>query len=603
MAERVPFIGRSQELRQIETRLAAKGEAHVMCVIGRGGIGKTRLLEEIRHQYHTRSNIIVTDIINFDDRAFHYVENLERHIIGELGAPAFEAYYRELQDLRQKARDRVVSPYQIAEQRQQVHQTFVEEVGRIAVHKQLVVLFDTLEKMRGVEVEQFLLNLMARTRNTLFLLAGRDDADAHEFRSFRERLEKELPVDRVTIHPLAALLDDDGRSYLRTKQRQLFVTIEPDLAEKILVLAEGRPVLLDLAVEWLSRHMPLDWMDAYSLDKIKNFSADELSERQQEFEAQLVRYITRLRTPLDQLLLLMSRIFPFDTAMIGHFLELSPTAAEALFAEVSTSVFAKVLPRQRLTLHDEMRRLINAHVWSELDQSGDRQKRDSRRAINYFSGQVTRVEDEISQVQAEEQTTNDAAVRFEKFIRQEVLKFELWTLWEQQLFHTLFTDKDAGVKLFFDLVAQTSEEYEQSLPLREVLLRHIRNYIRLAHEKPYLATPDAVQIHAIEIVWAKFLLDSGRYPEAETVLQKLLARNDLRVDHQIDANIQLANVVIRQGRFFEGIGLFEKAVATSKKNRLVDWRGESRKWPGLGVSGCGQSKRGPETLRGRAGTG
>lgn len=571
MAEQIPFIGRSVELTAIYQKLTTPGASHVICFVGRGGIGKTRLLEEVYRRFDQKGHIQITGIINFDDRAFHYVENLDRQLIQELGSRAFTDYYLALRKWRSPERDQA-SPQWIEEQRQLIHQTFISGFNAVSSQSYLVIRFDTLEKMKGAEVEQFLLDLMAQTHNTLFLLAGREEEELG-FRDFRERLEKQL-AERATFYPLAALVDDDSRAYLIEKQQLLSATIEPELAEKILVLAEGRPILLDLAVEWLARHVPLEWMNEYTLAAIRDLNPTELAQRRQEFEVQLVQHITKIRTPMDQLLLLISRIFPFDRAMVKTFLTLPDADVEELFKDASGSAIIKLLPGGRITLHDEMRRLIHAYVWPEIDSDGQRQKRDSRQAIDYFNRQIEAIQAKIAALATTRPAVDaaDPVLEFEQLNQEDVFKYDLLALWEQLLFHTLFTNKDAGVQLFIQLYTQAGEDYVLSLAFREVLLRQTRNYISLAQSKPYLDNLDSGQIYEVLIRWAKYLLDSGRYPEAEAVLNDILGFTSLRPDQEADANIQLANVVIRQGRFLEGIKLFEMAVEISRNKKMPDWR-------------------------------
>ena len=46
------------------------------------------------------------------------------------------------------------------------------------------------------------------------------------------------------------------------------VSLDKKLAENLIVFAAGRPVLLDLAVEWRKREIPLKWLAEMDTEKL-----------------------------------------------------------------------------------------------------------------------------------------------------------------------------------------------------------------------------------------------------------------------------------------------------------------------------------------------
>src|SRR5207253_1845196 len=66
-------------------------KTHIHAVLflrGEGGLGKTRLLQEIHRTYMGKGKFLATDIIDFDDRSLHTFEGLEIRIAQELGIAA-----------------------------------------------------------------------------------------------------------------------------------------------------------------------------------------------------------------------------------------------------------------------------------------------------------------------------------------------------------------------------------------------------------------------------------------------------------------------------------------------------------------------------------
>ena len=73
-------------------------------------------------------------------------------------------------------------------------------------------------------------------------------------------------------------------------------------------LTDGRPVLLSLAVQWLSRDVPLPEIAERSLGDLAASPPEELHDLRQHFEFELVDRVRRLKGPLDRAVLYMAHI-------------------------------------------------------------------------------------------------------------------------------------------------------------------------------------------------------------------------------------------------------------------------------------------------------
>ena len=104
MGEYTPFVGREQELAQIDALVREWGTRHVLCLNAPAGIGKTRLLQELRQRYslttsaRTALHITMPDIIDLADRTFFIRHNVGRAIARLLDERTFEPYLRVLFD-------------------------------------------------------------------------------------------------------------------------------------------------------------------------------------------------------------------------------------------------------------------------------------------------------------------------------------------------------------------------------------------------------------------------------------------------------------------------------------------------------------------------
>src|SRR5207237_8569058 len=138
---------------------------------------------------------------------------------------------------------------------------------------------------------------------------------------------------------------DERKEYLRAKLRTIH-NIKDERTENLLTLVKGRPILIELTAEWLSIAQPPDWL----LNEIQPLSDEDLEKKQEDFEANLVRHITKLRTPLDRLLLILSRVYPVDVEIPEELFGLSPEVAEMLIARASQYVFVRTLPSGKIRL-------------------------------------------------------------------------------------------------------------------------------------------------------------------------------------------------------------------------------------------------------------
>jgi len=93
--EFIAFVGRDTELGAIKESIDLWGQRCVICIDGPGGIGKTRLLQEVRS--FNIKNVFIAEIIDFDDLALRIPANIEFTIARQLGPEVFEPYRQSLQ--------------------------------------------------------------------------------------------------------------------------------------------------------------------------------------------------------------------------------------------------------------------------------------------------------------------------------------------------------------------------------------------------------------------------------------------------------------------------------------------------------------------------
>jgi len=564
MSRQVQFINRVMELEQIDAVIKEWGTRRVLCIHADGGIGKTRLLQEVRQRYDEGDDqipLIVTDIIDLDNRTYHISQNVGRRIAQMMGEEkTFAPYLRGLLDYR-KMKMAGVSVERVDREERVVEQTFVDCFNEVTTQRRAVLLWDTLdEELKDTSVWRYMLGLGRRLDNVVMLVAGRSAEN------FWDSLRPDLGEGAQLI-ALPPLEEEASKSYLREKQSLLHIALDPKLAQKVLLLARGRPILIDLAVEWRAREIPLDWLVNSKLQELEGLDDEAMTERQQEFEYQLVRHIADTRKPMDWLTLMMSRIYPLNVEMMAELLALTTDEAQALFEEAQTGVFVKTLPDGRISLHDEMRRMVNKYLWPDVDPDGDRRRRDSAMAADYLKCKVQSVDERISQIEKREEVARehlDSKAELDVFVEREALERELWAIEGQRLHHTLLADLDKGVEAFTEIFDKATRSYRTAF--RETTIVQMQQYAdRLSIEQRY----------ELDNRQARHLIDKGQYLQAKELITEVLAEQSSRPGQRLDMLTLLSNCNALLGNLLKATDQLEEALDICGEDpELARWEGK-----------------------------
>lgn len=550
MSEQDLFIGRTDELKQIQNWLDDWNVPQIVWINGVGGIGKTRLLKETYKRFAARdtdSRLLTPPIFDFDNRTLQVLENLEFEIARQLGKDAAKSYLRLLSDLR-KMETGDVSLATIENQKKNLHSEFLASINRIAKEQRIVLLFDTTDafddSQKWGQVVDLLDDMLQNITNIFVAVAGRKS---------REHQQSVDPNSVLHGHliDLTAFDLDERRQYIQQKQLELHIELEPEMKNKVLALSQGKPILIDLATHWLAREYPVEWLEESALE-------------QKEFEKKLVLQIAQVRSQTDRLILLLSRAYPLDIEAISELLKLPIDEAAILFEEASSYVFIKVLPQGQITLHDEMRRMVLEFVWDEFDPNKERRKRDSRLFVSYLDKKIAAVTKHIQQLKSKGEAidrSDNASSELKYFVECESLEHALWDLKEQRFYHLMYLSRyEDGLSIFIDLFDLATSSY--SFQLRRDLLNIVNDYIdELSFEQRY----------EIENRKVRYLLDAREYSQARLLAQKILDQDKITVEQRIDVLILLGNVDIRLGELDDAVRVFREAVGLSQINQLDNW--------------------------------
>jgi tetratricopeptide (TPR) repeat protein len=551
METRVPFIGRNRELDKIRKIIDLTQGTFVVCISGDGGIGKSRLLREIYCAQNTALKKGTTSsILDFDDLIYSNWINVQ-HKIAQLVSPdAFRKYFL-IEDDFQKIQGSDISTETIKEFRQKVDDAFVNCFNTAAGNQRIVLYFDTTDKLKeDHEVKKNLIEIAPKLLNTVVLLAGRNASDFHK--SFQAIIESE----KLQLIELRPFSQEESWMYLTAKAEIRHIRIEEALIEKLIFLAEGKPILLDLAVDWRARGISLEWVIDTDISLLENLEDPKKKEWFSEFQQHLVNHVRDLKAPLDRLVLMMAHVYPLNAEMLRT-VSTSETDAQALFDEAKGYSFIKTLPDDSISLHDVMRDMVNEYVWPQIPAKDDRRNWYSQKALKYFERAIHRLNNEISSLkrQTKQQKKNvDEPIALTAL--SEVKRQQLWVIREQLLRHSLIVNIDDGLSVLEQLYEEASTDAKISLRPQ---------FIKLVEEKRnQLSDEQAAQLdyYRADQLFSK----ESDYGSARTIIDALLQKESLSSELNIKCIKLRGNIRIRQGEVDQAIKDFQKAVTLSKDN-------------------------------------
>jgi hypothetical protein len=361
----IDFIGRKKDIDVIK-RIVLSKKTRILCIYGDGGIGKTRLLNQIVAECEDLDNLHVCEIIDFDDPRYHLPDYIGRKIAYDIGEQSFPKYLSELHHHK-------ASPEYISHQNRKIDVAFLDEYNAIARKQRILLLFDTTDNIRGsLAPLEYIGWLVKNLPNTCILVAGRNSSVLLDVMGVDDNILRS----EMTLN-LLPITHEECAEYLDRKLAQRKMALDHDLRKKLIALANGKIILLDAAVDWLwDQNIPPAWLKHLSITK------RDLGKNRIEFESGLFDHILKGEDRLDSLVLLLSKVYPLDIVGIQYLLEIQEYEAAELCNEATKLAFVKQIPGGGIKLHDEAERIINTYLW--LKVTPRRLKHIREKAISYL---------------------------------------------------------------------------------------------------------------------------------------------------------------------------------------------------------------------------
>lgn len=535
MTEGLPFIGRQAEMAKIESILFDWGTTHFVFLYSEnGGIGKTRLLQEISARYsspdYAERRLLIVPIIDFDDRSVNSRGTLQRKMVSVLGDEKFTEYLRRMVDWR-KLESVGVSPEKLEEESNLVRREFQNCLNQISLSQRVVFLIDTTDKIEGAEIWNFLRNVLTEAQNIVIVISGRNAKTIHQ-----DHFQNTAAKFRQTLLPLGPFTPLESEQYLQVKiSKQIKNFFHDETVEKIKLLSRGVPILFDLALERLAQD---DRFAEFLSQRPKEYFENLSIENRSESEKLMVSYLAEQRSDLAGLVLLLAHVYPANKAMLMDMLHVdSPAAIDELLKKALATVYIKQLPGERISLHDEMRRMVNEHVWSLYDPENNQRRDYSQKAADFFAKDIHHLTEQIERLQKSHLSLEDS-IELDNFTRRKD------TAQIEYLRHLLVIDANQGVEYYL----KTVDEARKTHRLR--FAQRMGSQIRDIELKL-----DTDHKYQVEIARLKQLIDMGpkSIPQVESALHLLLETQN----GQMDKKLEILNLL---GRCEELTGNYQQAL-------------------------------------------
>jgi len=565
MMEMAPefFVGREKQLALVGDLLGAPwGSRRVLLIHGPGGIGKTRLLQEIRKRQEEYVRLpggpfVFTEILDFDDISLRLTLNLGQRIVEDLGREWFRDYLTA-RDTYARFQFLEADPETLRAQLQRADRLFLEGYNRLAEQKRIVLLCDTVEAVQGTDVWRYLLGLVDQLNNTVLILAGR------KLDEIRPELESQWGKEVLYFEALPPFVEEEAADYFA--HTDVGAGLDPEMREKLYLLTAGHPILIALAIEWLRRDMPLDDITSRPLAELQALDEQTLQQKRGEFEAVLVNKILEL-TPVDQAILRMAHVYlRFDDKILQYLLGLSEAETQKLSVELRAFPFVKPRPQGAYTLHDEMRRLVARHCWPKVDPHETQRLELSQRMVGYYDELLKSKSETLRQMREQWETARQQKeAEPGQWLFQQLAELERQvSVLEVERFHYLLdADLDKAYEYFLKAFDEATLRYRYNF--RALLWTEIQPY-----ESKYVGK----QYYQIGIRGVKFLLDDAQYDRSYQRAEALLGEYGSQDPAwQVDTLVQMANAAARKGETEKAMSHFQEALQICEQNQLADWIG------------------------------
>jgi len=383
MYEKVEFIGREKELQAIQAWIDTPKQNVIIFLEADGGIGKTRMLQEIQLKYaDANQQAIVSDIVDYDEYRYFTVSTMRNAIIKRIGEKYFKLY-REMEKKNPLNKERLN------------HQFMTDFTQYEYDHsKKFVLLIDTAEKTQNAIFWDGFRDMLQDLKNMVVIIAGR--SKDHEEEPFSRKavfFENKIPKYQLEEINLKNFSPIEAKLYLDKKRdKNGIAEISENLVDCAIRLSKGNPIILDLTIGWILRDFK-NQPDEFFLNVLEVDNCPALARRKPAVlkakEKLLVTYFERNDNAITQMIHALLYVPRLKSDMLSYLF--GDTISHEDFEDLKKYVFIKDAGQGYITLHDEMARLLNEYIRPEIDQEGILEQFYAQKTLPFYEKEISQL--------------------------------------------------------------------------------------------------------------------------------------------------------------------------------------------------------------------
>lgn len=501
------FVGREEYLSKATEFLQGLISSEIsktprfVVLTGPGGIGKTKLANKIGLSI-SEKGIIATPLIDLKATQSRSELLLLNSIASCFEGNAFHHFFSSLNDY-DSASDLDRNKYHKA-----AVESFLRCYQALSEKSPIILILDTFEAVQDTRLEAWLLILLKYLSGRCgVVLAGRNAITLKEVQVLELSLE---PFSQHEVEILAKLLYGTRHAEYDLDNHVLY---------QIHRLANGRPILVTLAIEWI--------LENAEPEKITNLP-------NAQFEREIVSHIRLLKKQQEsQAILLMSIANRrFNIPIMSLLTGFSAEECKYTCTKLARFSFVKVrIGEPIFTLHDEMLRLITEYI--DLPRA---YKDNLRRIL------VEGYYDEVLSEAVDPQTQR--------------------TLIAEKIYYQLYYDPKKGIETFESEMRRAIESYDFelcNLILSETKQHQIDDHLQ-----------DIVELNRAEMLLKKYLPN-----DAKPIFDYLVNRFDPNFQPEYHSRVLegLGGCIINpctivEANIFDAIGFWENSLSLCQKHSL-----------------------------------
>ncbi|MEM2367966.1 MAG: AAA family ATPase, partial [Candidatus Bathyarchaeia archaeon] len=520
----IPIVGRQRELERIRKALEVR-ETKIFYITGPGGIGKTRLIQEILKEFSQREDCAVAkEPIDLYHPANRSLEGLLEAIKNAMGLE-LNRYQEVKEEINRLLLQTGATFSEVEKKRRDMAEAFIKDWEEESAERRLVIAFDTLEKLHyesdrfqellKVEIEYPVVRswlfreFLPKASNSLILLAGRP----------RETLAQELRGtlgNKLEEIELRAFSEEETCAYFaniinqlpeHSLERQRLERLSMEIIKRVHSLTSGRPIFISLVADYLAT---ADLLLPIFRAPIEMPTVDETVRN--EVERALVGQIMDLPDPLRNTTYYLAWARRgMEPELLAKLMDISEEEAQNYINEARRLSFVKTRPGDRKAfLHDEMYELVEKHLLSS--QSPDEHRRIYSICINYFQKKIQSHQEELQNLYQTGQIDSKLAEIKRALIEAKV-----------NLVHYMLIDNPLeGFSLYFKFSEESyhGSDVETDMLLREEILDFLALKFAGGEEEVNGLKKSEIETE-MATRWVKRLINLGRFNEALEVAEKI----------------------------------------------------------------------------------